>query len=209
MNKKMSGNRAYKNLRRYNVEFDEASFTVYEIPNLETISSDEKADIWFTFDDLRRMKESDLTIIRKLRVGCAMPDEARGLEKRSPIAQMEKRIAMMDGIAAVLGEQSRQKNDGTIDEQIIRNRYKKATSMLINEAFERGAKDAEEAQLNWFDGTSWTARNVAQFPVNSNSTSLDISNDVFVRTKSSKHLNARKMFQQFLQWSPGANGRNP
>ncbi len=65
---------------------------------------------------------------------------------------MERRVATMDGIAAVLGEQRRQKSLGQMDDESIRCRYMIATKDLVTNAIVRGAKDAEEAQDGWDDG---------------------------------------------------------
>lgn len=106
---------------------------------------------WFNKDDFRRMRDADRCIIQKIRFGAPVPSDARGLEARSPIAFMEKRLAKMDGIAAVLGEQSRQKDLGQWDDESIRNRYLIATRDLVAQAIARASKDAEDAQLECDD----------------------------------------------------------
>lgn len=120
---------------------------IHEIfPNVYKLSAKQKADVWFNQDDFKRMKDADRLIIRQLRVGGPVPSDARGLESRSPMAFMERRVATMDGIAAVLGEQSRQRSLGQMDEESIRSRYICATRELVSEAITRGTKDAEDAQ---------------------------------------------------------------
>jgi len=107
---------------------------------------------WFNKDDFKRMRDADRCIVQKIRVGAPiLPSEARGLETRSPIALMEKRLAKMDGIAAVLGEQSRQKDLGYRDDESIRNRYLIATRDLVAEAITRASKDAEAVKWEWDD----------------------------------------------------------
>lgn len=141
------------------VSFDNNT-TIHELVPHVPISGFDDGDhdeithtFWFNKDDFKRKKEADRSIVRKIRVGAPFPREARGLEARSPIAIMEKRLAKMDGIAAVLGEQSRQKDLGQRDEESIRNRYVIATKDLVAEAIARASKDAEDAKSEW-DGDS-------------------------------------------------------
>ena len=140
------------------VSFDNNA-TIHELPpHLNSGVWDDDHEVmadtfWFNKHDFRRMREADRRIVQKIRLGTPIPSEARGLEARSPIALMEKRLAKMDGIAAVLGEQSRQKDLGQRDDESIRNRYLIATRELVTEAITRASRDAEEVlRSEWDDG---------------------------------------------------------
>lgn len=173
---------------------------VHEIPHIGNLSLDEKSDVWFTGSDFKRMKKSDRCLLRTIRNGAPVPSEARGLEaRRSPIAFMESRISIMDGIAAVLSEQSRQKSLGEKDSEVIREKYQNATANFASQALLRGANDAEEARGEALDETVVAANNKTASDSSSSETVTEmLPADMLQKRKFNGIFNTRKVFQLFL-----------
>lgn len=152
---------------------------------------------WFNKDDFKRMRDADRCIVQRIRLGAPIPSEARGLEGRSAIAFMERRLAKMDGIAAVLGEQSRQKDLGHTDDESIRNRYLIATRNLVDEAIARASKDAEDVLQAEGDDDTPRLSSTTIIDNSKNCRGLHHKVSRSERTYENEEVNRRKSFVPF------------
>lgn len=187
-----------KTSRSHNVDFDMVP-TIHEIPNIEDLSPAEIADVWFTINDFQKRKKSDQRLVRRIRGGANVPpSEARGLEKRSPIACMEKRVAIMNGIAAVLNEQSRQKSLGEVNDEAIRECYQDNTTSFSSQALLRGAKDANEAREGLGEKILLSAADNIAEECSSTEGNIEIQSSPLLKRKSNGIFNTGKVFRKFL-----------
>lgn len=134
--------------RQRSVRFVEAATAVHEIPHIDDLSQQEVDDVWFTRSDYRRMKKEDEPIIKMLQSSTITPSHARGLENKCPMGAMQSRLAILDGISAVMQEQDRQIKVGRYDPDMMRSKYELATAEFGHEAYERGLSDAKAVQLD-------------------------------------------------------------
>ena len=171
---------------------------VHEIPHFEDFSIDEKADTWFTVHELQQIKKSDRRLIRGVHLGAPVNNEAQGFEpRRSPIASMEKRLAIVDGIAAVLSEQGRQNSLGEFDDEAIRKQYQNATANFASQALLRGAAAAEDARQQPQDDRFVAASEIT--PVSSPTDEVTETRSRFnLKRKPLRLSNTRKALQRFL-----------
>ena len=117
---------------------------VHSLPSRHEYSYSERAKIWFTREENTIMKYEMGRIVDLMeRHGNRMSECTRGLESKTRKGAMDKKIAALDGICAVLLEQERQRQEGIQDFGRIRSAYVEMNAVYVRAAVEQGLQDAQ------------------------------------------------------------------
>jgi hypothetical protein len=99
--------------------------------------------MWLTQEEYKIMKYELRRIVDLMsRHGSRMSECTRGLECKTPNGSMNKKIASLDGMCAVLLEQERQGQDGIRDAKRIRGAYVEMNQVYVKAAAEQGLQDS-------------------------------------------------------------------
>jgi hypothetical protein len=122
----------------------EKDYAVHTVPNRFDFSDEEKSQVWFTGKEYDNVKQNVKRAVSRIEDGSVFLTECtRGLEGKTKQGSMNKQVAVLDGICAVLLEQERQRQDRRDDVQSIRAVYIEQTQIHANAALEQGMKDAD------------------------------------------------------------------
>lgn len=126
------------------VRLHEAGNVIHEVPHVDDLSFEERLNVWYLKKDYVVMRLENQVLVHTISNGTTPIDACtRGLEDRAHAASLDKRIAVMDGLFAVLSEQDRQKLVGVRDPEKIRVLYLECTERFFEEARTLGINDAE------------------------------------------------------------------
>lgn len=121
----------------------EKDYDVYTVPSRHEFSYKEKSQMWLTQEEYKIMKYELRRIVDLMsRHGSRMSECTRGLECKTPNGSMNKKIASLDGMCAVLLEQERQGQDGIRDAKRIRGAYVEMNQVYVKAAAEQGLQDS-------------------------------------------------------------------
>jgi hypothetical protein len=122
----------------------EKDYKIHTVLSSRDYSSGEKARVWLTPAECRIMKRSASHVVLQMEErAVSISACTRGLEGKTEKGAMDKKVAVLDGICAVLLEQERQRQDGRNSVDCIRSVYIEQTQIHANAALERGTKDAK------------------------------------------------------------------
>jgi hypothetical protein len=129
-------------MRQHRVRFAlEKDYQVYDAVHQYT--EEEHASAWWSIEEYRETKKATQAIVDALAYGRTQIVECtRGLEKKTRDGSIQKRLASLDSICAVLMEQERHLQEGISDVKLIRRAYLTITAKTTVEAREQGATDA-------------------------------------------------------------------
>jgi hypothetical protein len=130
-------------MRQHRVRFAlEKDYQLYDVVHHYT--KEESASVWWTREEYKETKKEAQAIIDALEYGSTRIGECtRGLEKKTRDGCIQKRLAVLDSICAVLMEQDRQFQQGMSGVNLIRRAYLTMTAKTAVEAREQGAEDAQ------------------------------------------------------------------
>jgi hypothetical protein len=155
----------------------EKDYQIYDAVHQYT--EEERASVWWSKEEYRETKKDAQAIITALEKGRTRIDDCtRGLEQRTRDGSIQKRLATLDSICAVLMEQERQSQQGISNVALIRGAYFTITVKATAEARERGAEDAR------YDETV---------------DEIEYKNPTIEKTLSVKKKSTRRSFQRFFQ----------
>lgn len=128
----------------------EKDYEVHIIPSRFDYSGEERSQIWLDLEDYRRISQEVKAITsaidRRARHGKkrVLPKNecTRGLESHTRNGCVARKVAILDGLHAVLMEQDHQQNKGTFRVEAIRNRYIEMSCVSVRAARQRGEEDA-------------------------------------------------------------------
>jgi len=132
---------------KHTVHFSEVA-AYHQVPHREEMSGHEKAEMWFSKEELSHMQLEDQQLLREVQHGTAKIDSicTRGLENRSLTGSAaDSRLSIVEVICAVIDEQARQIQDKQVDPVRLAKMYKKETKYHRREAIARGQEDWEDS----------------------------------------------------------------
>jgi hypothetical protein len=126
------------------VRLHEAYNVVHEVPHVDDLSFEERLSVWYLKKDFAVMRLENNILVHTISNGTTPSDACtRGLEDRTHEASSNKRIAVTDGLFAVLSEQDQQNLVGVRDPEQIRVLYMECTKRFFEEARTLGINDVE------------------------------------------------------------------
>ena len=131
--------------------------TTYYIETLDEYTDEEMDACWYNDDETAAIKANNLRTIREEASGRLRPemDTIRGLESQKHQGYMSLRTLRESSISAVLAEQSRQRQRGKTDPQLIRDCYGCISIRASSRARELAQVDALEALRVQKDSLTW------------------------------------------------------
>jgi hypothetical protein len=122
----------------------EKDYAVHTVPSRLDFSAEEKAQVWLTPQEYSFMKHNVRRVVANMEDRFVhMAECTRGLESKTEKGSMDQKVAVLDGLCAVILEQERQRQDGRNDVSTIRAAYLEQTQIHATAAVERGMKDTE------------------------------------------------------------------
>jgi hypothetical protein len=137
---------------------------VHTVPSRHEYSYEEKAKIWLTREEYKIMKNETYGIVQVMDSNRHPRSRecTRGLEFKTEKGAMNKKIAILDGICAVLLEQENQRQEGIHDARRIRKHYIEMNEVYVRAAAEQGSRDSRHAEeeedepaLSCFTDKNW------------------------------------------------------
>jgi hypothetical protein len=129
-------------MRQHRVRFAlEKDYQVYDVVH-QYYTEEEHASLWWSREEYRETKKEAQAIVDALESNGRIVVCTRGLEQKTRDGSIQKRLAALDSICAVLMEQERQFQQGISGVELIRTAYLMITAKTTVEARERGAEDA-------------------------------------------------------------------
>jgi len=120
--------------------------TIYEIPNIDDLSSEERGAVWYCESEFKQMKKSCYETVKQMMTGTHLWGNMRGLEAYTKQGSVRQRRNIHKARYTVLREQERQRLvSSSIDQMKIAQAYRKSTVMESERAASiRGLRDAAE-----------------------------------------------------------------
>jgi hypothetical protein len=131
------------------VSFNDASMIqVFEVPNMEEYSDQERMKTWYNDSELASIRREAISMTRRItRKSLRYDDCARGLEAQTGAGFLKARKSRMMALYAVLEEQHQQFLHGVQDPTQIRNLYYPITDHPRKEAIDVAIEDQVDAQI--------------------------------------------------------------
>ena len=134
--------------RRKTVTFTDAPSDCRRIENLDQLSDEEKALVWFTREEFAAIKASYQEIIHMTRNKEFVKDSekhcTRGLECRSKAGSRRRRDTQLNALIAVLTEQDRQRKHGVAEPDTLAVMYRQYSYHSQQAATNMGRRDEME-----------------------------------------------------------------
>jgi hypothetical protein len=121
---------------------------IHTVPSRHEYSYEENAKIWLTREEYKIMKNETYRIVEAMDSNRHPRSRecTRGLEFKTEKGAMNKKIASLDGICAVLLAQEHQRQEGIHDVGRIRKAYIEMNEVYVRAAVEQGARDSRHAE---------------------------------------------------------------
>ena len=128
-------------MRQHRVQFAlEKDYQVHDV--VHQYREEDYASVWWSKEEYRETKKEAQAIVDGLEYGrMRIGDCTRGLEKKTRDGCIQRRLAVLDSICAVLVEQERQFQQGISGVELIRRAYLTITVKKTVEAREQGSED--------------------------------------------------------------------
>jgi hypothetical protein len=120
---------------------------IYPIPHIDDFDEETIKAVWYEKAEYDTMKVGFVSTIKKMMRGEPIAENnestIRGLEFRTRKGALRRQHNKLAAITAVLDEQDRQYNDGTLDEERLAEIYRSSGSHCQDSAQAMGLKDQE------------------------------------------------------------------
>ena len=131
--------------REIMVRFRLESNEIYPIPHIDEMEDELVRDIWYEKRDYDAIKNKLIPLIRQMMKGEEVEESnkssVRGLEYRTRQGALRRQHNKLEGSSSVLAEQKRQLDENQVDDELLAEVYRSASSHCQDSAYALALKD--------------------------------------------------------------------